>query len=141
MPGPSEALRLFISNVGSRSCLDVRGELDLGSVDDLGEHLDLLVASGTGDVAVDMAAVTFCDATSLRVLVAAHQSLHAAGRQFQVVNPSERVTRLLLLTALDTVLLATPHRIGTTSNAFPTGTNRCPRIGVVQLEGSADADR
>ena len=64
MPGTSEALRLFISNVGSRSCLDVGGELDLGSVDDLGDHLDLLVTSGTGDVAVDMAAVTFCDATA-----------------------------------------------------------------------------
>ena len=60
-----EALRLFIINAGSIARLEVGGELDLATVDALREHLDLLVESGTGDVEVDMARVTFCDATAL----------------------------------------------------------------------------
>ena len=60
----SEALRLFITNTARRSRLEVGGEIDLATVDALRDHLALLVESGTGDVDVDMAAVTFCDATT-----------------------------------------------------------------------------
>ena len=102
----SEALRLFITNAGSRSRLDVAGDIDLATVADLRDHLDLLVTSGRGDVAVDMEAVTFCDATGLHVLVDAHEILQTSGRHIHVVHPSPSVLRLLQLAALDTVLLA-----------------------------------
>ena len=35
----------------------------------LRDHLELLVEYGTGDVDVDMAGVTFCDAATLTLLV------------------------------------------------------------------------
>src|SRR5215216_464657 len=84
----SEALRLFITNTGQRSRLDVGGEIDLVTIDALHDHLALLVEAGTGDIDVDMAAVTFCDATLLRVLLTAQQTLTAGGRRFQIVNAS-----------------------------------------------------
>jgi anti-sigma B factor antagonist len=104
----SEAPRLFTTNVGRRSCLEVGGELDLATVDAFRDHLGLLVESGAGDVVVDMAAVTFCDATTLRVLVAADQRLRATCRRVQIVAASAPVVRLLELAGLDTTLLAQP---------------------------------
>ena len=110
MSEPSEALRSFITNTGPRARLDVGGEIDLATVDAVRDHLALLVEAGTGDVEVDMAAVTFCDATVLRVLLSAQQTLAVDGRRLQVVNASAPTTRLLQLAGLDTSLLAPAHR-------------------------------
>ena len=100
-----EALRLFITNTGSRSRFDVGGALDVATVGPFGDHLALLVDAGSGDVDVDMALVTFCDAATLRVLVTAHHQLSARGRRLRVINGSRPVLRLLTVTALDTMLL------------------------------------
>jgi anti-anti-sigma factor len=100
-----EALRLFTTNTGSRSRFDVGGELDVATVGPFGDHLALLVDAGSGDVDVDMALVTFCDAATLRVLVTAHHQLSARGRRLRVINGSRPVLRLLTVTALDTMLL------------------------------------
>jgi len=102
----SEALRLFITNTAPRSRLDVGGEIDLATIDALREHLALLVEAGAGDIDVDMADVTFCDATVLRVLFAAHQTLDADGRHIQIINASASTIRLLQLAGLDTILLS-----------------------------------
>jgi anti-sigma B factor antagonist len=100
----SEALRLFITNTGPRARLDVGGELDAATVGQFADHLALLVDAGTGDVDVDMAHVTFCDAATLRVLVTVHQQLRRRDRRLRVVNASRSVMRLLQLTGLDTML-------------------------------------
>jgi len=106
----SEQLEVFITNTASGSRLHVGGEIDLATVDTLREHLALLVETGTGDIDVDMAGVDFCGATALRVLLSARQTLDAAGRHIQIVNPSLRTLRLLQLTGLDTILLAPSRR-------------------------------
>jgi anti-sigma B factor antagonist len=110
MSDVSEGLRLFITNTAPRCRLEVGGEIDLATIGALRDHLALLVESATGDVDVDMAGVVFCDATVLRVLLAARQTLDADGRHIQIINPSAPTARLLQLTGLDTTLLATPHR-------------------------------
>ena len=101
----SEVLRLFTTNSGRRAQLDVGGELDLATVEAFREHLELLVESATGEVDVDMALVTFCDATTLNVLVAAHHRLASAGRHLRIINASQPVLRLLELAGLDALLL------------------------------------
>jgi anti-sigma B factor antagonist len=122
----SEALRLFITNNGPRSRLDVGGEIDLATIDALRDHLALLVEAGIGDVQVDMAAVTFCDATVLRVLLAARQTLDAYGRHLHIVNPSPCTLRLLELAGLGTILLAPPERQPQHRPSVPKRTCRAP---------------
>ena len=104
MPELSEALRLFITNTGSISRLEVGGELDLATLDELRDHLDLLVESGTGDVDVDFALVRFCDATTLSALVAADNQLAAGGRMLRIVAASGRVVQLFQLIDLEGML-------------------------------------
>jgi anti-anti-sigma factor len=141
----SEALRLFITNTGPRSRLDVGGEIDLATIDALEDHLALLIEAGTGDIEVDMAAVTFCDATVLGVLLAAHRTLHASGRRFQIINPSPSTIRLLRLADLDdTALLAAQPSDPRPRMQF--ATTACRNLGPTaggrtRPEGAEDADR
>jgi anti-sigma B factor antagonist len=141
----SEALWLFITNNGPRSRLDVGGEIDLATIDALRDHLALLVEAGIGDVQVDMAAVTFCDATVLHVLLAARQTLDADGRHLHVVNPSPSTLRLLELADLDTTLLAPPPRQPQHRPSLPTRTCRTPHAAPGadggRQEGTEHADR
>src|SRR4051794_12540926 len=119
MPDLFEAIRLFITNTGRRARLDIGGELDLATVGRLRDHLDLLVESGTGDVDVDMALVSFCDASTLNVLVAAHHRLATLERRLQVINASPPVVRLLELTALDTMLLGPTEGVDASLGTCP----------------------
>jgi len=129
-----EALCLFITNTGRRSQLDIGGELDCATVGAVRDHLELLVESGTGDVDVDMALVTFCDAATLSVLVTVHHQLAALDRHLRVINASRPVIRLLELTALNTMLLDSPNNAGTSLDScrehrrsFPTPHRRARR--------------
>jgi anti-sigma B factor antagonist len=139
----SDALRLFVTNTASLSRLDIGGEIDLATIGALRDHLALLVEFGTGDIDVDMADVTFCDATILRVLLAAHQALDASGRDIQIINASVPTVRLLQLAGLDTILLAPPHRKPQHRPYLATRTCRALRTPrpADRDEGAADADR
>jgi anti-anti-sigma factor len=105
MPDLFGVPRLFITNSGAVSSLEVAGELDVATAGALRDHLALLVEYGTGDVDIDMAGVTFCDAATLTVLVATRQQLERIGRDLHVLAVSRPVERLLELTSLNTILL------------------------------------
>ena len=104
MDALSEDLRLFITNGGCSSRLDVGGEIDFASAGVLGDRLTMLVESGNGDVEVDMSQVDFCDSTGLCALITARQQLHDRGRRLRIVNPSTAVTRLFELAGLSSFL-------------------------------------
>ena len=138
-----DALRLFTTNTGAIARLEVGGELDAATVGALRDHLDLLVESGTGDVEVDMALVTFCDASALSALVAAHHQLTSVDRRLRIVGASPRVVQLLQLTALDVMLAdAVVTRV-----EIPPGRRvarqrmRRHRLEIRDAKGALDADR
>jgi anti-sigma B factor antagonist len=138
-----EALRLFIVHTGSIARLEIGGELDLATVGTLRDHLDLLVESGTGDVEVDMARVTFCDASGLSVIVAAHHGLAEVGRRMRIVAASSRVLRLLQLTALDVFLAdAAVTRVDIPPGRTVVAQHlQRDRRGLRYAEGGCDVDR
>jgi anti-sigma B factor antagonist len=106
----SEALRLSTTDTASRSRLEVNGDIDFATVDDLRDHLARLVQDGAGDIDVDMSGVGFCDATGLRALLAAHHALADGGRHIRIVDPATPVVRLLQLAGIDTNVVAKPPR-------------------------------
>ncbi len=105
MTDPSSDLRLFVVNTAAQTRLEVGGELDVGTVGPLRDHLDALIDNGIGAVYVDMSLVTFCDSTTLSVLAGAFTRLREAQRPMRVINPSPSVARVLQLSGLDTLLL------------------------------------
>jgi len=98
-------LRVFISHVGTRTRLEVGGEVDLATADQIAERLAMIAEFGGGDVDVDMSLVTFCDSTGLKVFLNAAQRLNGDGRALRLTRASDQVTRLLDLTGTHAVLM------------------------------------
>lgn len=95
---------LDIVGDNGRCVVQLRGELDLSSADQLRGTLRRLCCDGHRLVVVDLAALQFLAVVGLEVLVEAHQSLHAAGGRLVLIHPASITLRVLEITGLDAVL-------------------------------------
>jgi anti-sigma B factor antagonist len=91
---------------GSAVRLVLAGELDLATVDVLGEHLDRVVAGRPPGVVVDLAGVTFCDSSGVNALVQARTTALRHGVAFRAVNAAGICRRTLDLTGVLELLTA-----------------------------------
>ena len=89
-----------IVQVDGHSNVRVTGEIDLATAAELRQHLNSVVAAGTGDIDLDLSDVTFLDSSGLVVLLAARQVLHDAHHRLTVRNPSKRVLRVFELSGV-----------------------------------------
>jgi len=87
MPDSIEMMSITPNATG----LAVVGEIDASTAPALGTAL---AAADHHPLVVDLAGVTFCDSSGLRVLLEAHQRLADEGRRLVLANPSEVIARL-----------------------------------------------
>jgi anti-anti-sigma factor len=80
------------------------GDLDLATWGDLEALLEIASSSAAPVVVVDLAEVTFIDASGLAILERAGDRLREQNRQLILRNPSEQVIRLLEISGLAQVL-------------------------------------
>jgi len=99
-PGPFLSTRVF--DVDGHVRVEVRGEIDIGTVAEFQDALDVATARGSR-VVVDLGAVTFMDSTAINVLARAH-GRRPAGHVFVVTAASPMARRLLQLTGLSMLL-------------------------------------
>lgn len=78
----------------------LRGEIDAHSSPRFAAWFDAL-PTGTADIVVDMAEVTFMDSSGLRVLLDVQERAAEASRQLILLRPSDSVIRLLEVSGLD----------------------------------------
>jgi anti-sigma B factor antagonist len=71
------------------------GELDVATSANLIALLSQAVADGCRDFRVDMAGVTFCDASTIGLLVGLDRRVRADGGSLTLVSPATCVLRLL----------------------------------------------
>lgn len=81
--------------------ISAQGEIDLVTSLPLAEAIQAAETSRPPALTVDMADVTFTDASALRVLLDAARRARLQQRSFVVANPSDGVRRLLRITAID----------------------------------------
>ncbi len=96
----SKHLKVDISSKGDWSVVAVTGEVDLATAPSLRRAFED-AAESSDAVLADLSGVSFMDSTGLRVLIAAHQGLEAAGGKFAVVPGDGAVARLLDITGVD----------------------------------------
>ncbi|MCX5443810.1 MULTISPECIES: STAS domain-containing protein [unclassified Streptomyces] len=85
--------------------VEVSGELDVATGNQLGDHLEEVIAERTpARVVLDMSGLDFCDASGLSVLVAAHHAAKGRQGQLRLVCPQWRIRRLLHITELTDVM-------------------------------------
>lgn len=79
------------------------GEQDISTDGSLLRRLSEAVASSNGPVVVDMSDVTFIGASTLGVLVAAHNLLATKSRAFTLTSPSPCAQRVIDICNLDEI--------------------------------------
>jgi len=77
------------------------GELDIATVDDLTRWVELLRLDSPEHLAIDLSAVTFCDAAGLSALTTLHRNLRSAGRRLTLHHVPAAVRRLMAITGDD----------------------------------------
>lgn len=104
---PDPALQLTVETAAAPGRIVVRavGVLDLQTRDELlAAGAAALAVEPPATVALDLADVSFLDSTGLGSLVSLNNTARRTGRRFVLYRPTARISQLLQLTALDTVL-------------------------------------
>lgn len=86
------------------SVLRLSGRLDVRTAADVRMSLVEAVATGSGDLVLELSGLTALDATGLGVLVGAHRRAQRADRVLVLRDVTPAVGRLLFLSRLDKVL-------------------------------------
>jgi anti-anti-sigma factor len=104
-PRPRAAAPPFVLHqVRPGHLLALHGRLDVAAAADARLALADAVASGSGDLVVDLSDLQQVDATGLGVLVGAHRAAGRAGRALVLLDVPPQVERLLLVTRLHRVI-------------------------------------
>jgi anti-sigma B factor antagonist len=86
--------------------VEVSGDLDIATVDELEGPVIGAVENGRGPLMIDLSECTFIDSSGIRLLLRAHRRLRAndgLGPPMAIIA-RDHVAKLLLLTAVDKVL-------------------------------------
>lgn len=111
VPKESECayLSVEISRTASPTTLHLKGELDLGSAQEVSDALMELETEATTPVVVDLTHVSFMDCSGLSVLVGAYNRACRDDRELFITNPQRPVRRIFNLTGCKH-LLSDPER-------------------------------
>jgi anti-anti-sigma factor len=100
-----ENLHVYVENRIDFAIVRPVGEVDLATASLLKEAFVQAIEAGQGLVVMDAVEMTFLDSSGLGVLVFAHKRLVQAGRKVVLANLSRQVSRAVLVTGLDEVIL------------------------------------
>jgi anti-sigma B factor antagonist len=90
-------------DVGGRTVVLPRGELDLATHQEFAEAISEVFTSGHAQLVVDLTDTTFVDSTALGTLVSARRRAHSMGGSLTIRCGDERLLRLFQVTSLDKV--------------------------------------
>jgi anti-sigma B factor antagonist len=81
---------------GPAGKLEVLGELDMRTTDQLTQSLNELLAHGATDVTIDLSQLSFMDSSGLRLLIEANNRSREETWQFQLIAPQQEAAALVL---------------------------------------------
>ena len=100
----SRPFAVEVTSGASGLVVRLAGELDLETVSELSARFVGLDAN----IVVDLADLTFIDATGISGLVSAHERTVKIGRSFALRSPTAQVAKVLSMTGVDQVLTVEP---------------------------------
>ena len=97
-------LKIGTRRSGSVVIVDLEGQIRIGETNiDLHKTIQDLVAAGERKVLINLAAVTHIDSSGLGELVGGHATLEKNDGEMKLLNLTERVSELMMITKLLTV--------------------------------------
>lgn len=89
------------SSADGRQVVSVAGELDIATAQQAFDFISDVIDHGAAPISVDLAAVTFCDASGLGVLARLANHAKQAGRQLRLISPRPSLLKIMRITGLD----------------------------------------
>jgi anti-sigma B factor antagonist len=94
-------LEIKTSDLNEETCLvELNGEIDAYSSDQLREHIDQIIKSGKTRAVVDLGNLSYIDSTGLGLLVRWTKELRNSKGDVHLLNPGRRVDNVIRLTNL-----------------------------------------
>lgn len=87
--------------VDGNATVRARGELDIATADQAYAYLRDVLDSQDGQVTVNLAELTFCDAAGLGALARAQGHARSAGRALKLAAAQPSLLRIMRITAMD----------------------------------------
>jgi anti-sigma B factor antagonist len=81
--------------------VSVAGELDIATAQQAYDYLSDVIDHGQTPVSVDLAGLTFCDASGLGVLARLAKRAKEVGRQLLLISPRPYLIKIMRITGLD----------------------------------------
>lgn len=103
--------RIETASTGSEITMKLAGELDSAISSELIQRFEEVVASGVGEVAIDLAEISFIDSAGLRSIVVIERTARERGIVVTIHSPAGPVADLLQVTGIGEHVALTP-RIG-----------------------------
>jgi anti-sigma B factor antagonist len=95
-----EVFEVAEHNEGGFLRVAVSGEVDVATAPALREHLNGAIDRSSGEVIVDLLAVTFIDSTALGVLIGAQERCKEHGTDLRIVLKEARIVKVFEITGL-----------------------------------------
>lgn len=84
--------------------IEVEGEVDLATVDQLQQAIDAVFADSAEGLVVDLTGSSFMDSTGLKALVMSNRKFDEAGRSFAIAVSAGPISRLVDLSGVNTTI-------------------------------------
>lgn len=104
----ADSVGLTCERLNDHTVIAISGELDVTSTPFLRESLYAELRDTGAYVIIDLADVTFCDASGLAMLVGAHHRAEATGTTLTLRRPRAQPVALLRATGLHRVFMVRP---------------------------------
>jgi anti-sigma B factor antagonist len=91
---------------GNRWNFDLHGEIDISNAHQLKQQLEAAYEVHPTDMYLDLEHLSYIDSTGLGVIIGVYGNIRGNGHRTIIVNPKDNVKKLLRITSLDKVLIA-----------------------------------
>jgi anti-sigma B factor antagonist len=92
-----------VASVDGYQVVSMAGELDIATAEQAFTYIRDVIDHGRSPVRVDLAGLTFCDASGLGVLARVANYASAGGRQLMVTSARPSLLKIMRITGMDRV--------------------------------------
>jgi anti-anti-sigma factor len=98
-----QAMSATISTVGKVARINLSGEFDFSSQEELKLIFDKVLNAATNEIRIDMQKTTFIDSSVIRMLLRWHETAQRNAKSLTIVNCNERILEILTMGGFDQI--------------------------------------
>jgi anti-anti-sigma factor len=84
--------------------LDIKGEVDAATAQDMGQLLKGLLAQGHRRIIIDFSEMTFISSAGVRELLYAHREAEQLGGELRIAAPTDQIRRILEISGVSMLM-------------------------------------